>query len=227
MVDIRTLTLADLAALLALEREVWGRRGIESIDEPVGKRWIEEGVCLGAFNKSELVAYAYAETIQFKPVPPYSPEILDALGNYKETSSVPNGNALHGLSMTARRPGSGASLLAAVVAEARRRRLEYFVSLARLEAFGRFIKENPELQSRDIREVACLYAIQTISWVDSALVGAPLSLLEVPRDFPKVRRKDPVVSRFARLGKELWGVAETSFVDPQSLGYSALLVLTL
>jgi hypothetical protein len=227
MVDIRTLALEDITALLALEREVWSRRGIESIDERVGKRWIEEGVCLGAFNSGELVAYAYAETIQFRPIPPYSPEILDALESYKETSSVPNGNAFHGLSMSALRPGTGASLLAAIVAEAQRRHLEYFVSLARLEGLGRFIKENPELQSRDIREVACLYAIQTVSWVDSALVGAPLSLFEVPPDFPKVRRKDPVVSRFARLGKELWGVAETSFFDPQSLGYSALLVLTL
>ncbi|HEX4961652.1 MAG TPA: hypothetical protein VF173_12485 [Thermoanaerobaculia bacterium] len=160
---VRTLTAGDLPALLLLEREVWGKRKIESIDFATGRRWIEEGFCLGHFDENRLRGYAYGETISFSRVPPYSLQIIEALESYKETSSVPGGNALHGLSMAVARPGAGASLLTALVDLARHRGLEYFVSLARLEGLGRFIVDNPELKSRDIQEVACFYAIQAVS----------------------------------------------------------------
>jgi hypothetical protein len=225
--NIRALLEADVPALIQLEREVWRRRGIESIDESVAERWINEGVCLGAFEGEKLVAYVYAETIRFAPIPPYSEEILAALQSYKATSPAVHGNALHGLSMASRRPGAGEPLLDALTEEASLRRLRYFVSLARLEGLGRFVDENPGLRNKNLQEVACLYAIQAVSWFSPDRIGPSLSLLAIPPEFPRIRRKDPVVSRFARLGKELWGVTESSFADPQSLGCSALLVLTL
>jgi hypothetical protein len=47
---IRPLAEADLPALLHLERAVWERREVESIDEATGRRWIKEGLSLGCFK---------------------------------------------------------------------------------------------------------------------------------------------------------------------------------
>jgi hypothetical protein len=226
-VEIRTLARGDVSSLILLEREVWGKCGIESINEDVGIRWIEEGICLGAFEQGELVAYAYAETVHFSQIPPYSQDLLATLESYASAPRAVDGNALHGVSMAARRRGAGEPLLHALIHQARRRGLEFFVSLARLEGLGRFVDENAGLEDFCLEEIACLYAIQAVSWIDPALVGDSLALLKPPPLFPKLRRKDRVVSRFARIGKSLWGVAKTSFDDPQSLGFSALLVLTL
>lgn len=225
---IRLLERGDTARLLSLEETIWKPRGIESLSEKTAIKWLSQGIALGYFERGDLKGYAYGEIITFRRTPPYSTELLAALESYKETRPDPEGNSLHGLSMAVTRPGVGAALLEALIDEARRRELSYFISLARLEGLGKFISENRVIvQTLEEPLIATLYAIQAVSWIDPRLIGEPLRLLEVPHGFPKLRRKDLVVSRFARVGKKLWGVARTSFEDPQSLGYSALVVLPL
>ena len=126
------------------------------------------------------------------------------------------------------RPGTGVGLLEMLVEGARSKSLRYFISLARLAGFGRFVEKNEDaLRGFQPEEAAVFYAIQAVSLADPELIGSPLKLARIPEGFPQLSRWDPVVSRFARIGKELWGVAPTSFEDPESLGYSALLVLPL
>jgi hypothetical protein len=225
---IRVLEYRDIPAVMKLEEAVWKPKGIETVPEPTLERWIAEGIFLGCFAGEQLVGYAYCEEISFGPIPPYSEELLAALESYKDSYCAPEGDALHGVSIAAILPGVGSLLFGEMVKEARERGLRYFVSLARLSGLGRFVEENrPVLGEHPLEVLAVLYAIQAVAWVEPALVGSPLSLLSLPEGFPRIKRKDAVVSRFASLGKELWAVAKTSFDDPESLGYSALLVLHL
>jgi hypothetical protein len=226
--SIRPIEETDLPQLAALERTVWEPKGIETAPEDILRKWMQSGILLGCFREGELLGYAYAEVIRFSPLPPYSTELQRAMESYKSTETNPEGNALHGVSIAVVKAGAGTPLLEALVEEARRRRLRYFVSLARLEGLGRFVQRyEAALAGYDLPAVAALYALEVVSLVDPRLIGPPLSLVELPPAFPRTKRKDLVLGRFARLGKELWGVAETSFSDPKSLGYSALLVLAL
>ena len=228
--SVRPIEEADLLQLAALERAVWERKKIETVPEETLRKWMHSGILLGCFQGNELVGYTYAEVIGFSPLPPYSTELRRAMESYKSTEANPEGNALHGVSMAVapNTGGAGAPLLDALVEEARGRRLRYFVSLVRLEGLGRFVERyEAELAGYDMTAVAALYALEVVSLVDPDLIGPPLALVELPPGFPRTKIKDPVLRRFARLGKELWGVAETSFADPESLGYSALLVLPL
>jgi hypothetical protein len=225
---VRYLIEQDESAFLSLEEKIWKAKGIETATAELFRRWRKNGILLGCFEEEKLLGYAYGERISFSPAPPYSAALLAGIEDYKRTTPDPHGNALHGISMAATRPGAGAGLLEKLVEEARSESLRYFVSLARLAGLGRFVEKNSgTLQDHNPLEVAVLYAIQAVSLVSPKLVGPPLKLLPFPESFPKLSRRDPVVSRFARIGKELWGVTPTSFEDPESLGYSALLVLPL
>ena len=222
---IRCLTKDDRASVLSLEEEVWAPRGIECVPPHALDSWLKEGVLHGCFEGTRLVAYTYCERINFSPIPPYSAEITSVIESYHTSRSQPAGNALHGVSIASAKRGAGSLLLDSLLGYAQEQRLEYFVSFSRLSGLGRFVAENEKaLAGYDELTVATLYAIQAVGWVSPSLIGPPLQLLETPRNFPRLRRKDPVTSRFAQLGKELWGVGKASFEDPESLGYSALLV---
>lgn len=225
---IRRLTDRDINPLLELEEQVWGSLGIEIVPRETFAAWVERGILLGCFRNDNLLGYAYAERINFSPLPPYSAELVAALHEYKEVRNSDSGNALHGVSMVSTGMGVGSLLLDALISLARSEGLAYFVSLARLSGLSRFVAANREALGRfDLPTTALLYAYQVVSHVDLGRVGPPLELLVLPEEFPKIRQSDQVVSRFARIGKKLWAVAETSFEDPESLNYSALLVLSL
>lgn len=224
---VRKLNEGDLGALLALEEEVWGSLGIERVSEDVLRAWSANGLLLGCMRDDRLLGYAYGERISFSHIPPYSAELVQTLGEYKAVRHSPGGNALHGVSMVSTGLGTGSLLLDSMLSYVRQEGLCYFVSLARLSGLARFVSDHPEVLSAfDLPTVALLYAHQVVSRIDPALIGPPLQLLTMPALFPEVARRDGVLGRFVRIGKELWGVAETSFEDPESLNYSALLVLS-
>lgn len=225
---VRRLTDRDIDPLLALEERVWGSLGIERVPRETLAAWAERGILFGCFKNDNLLGYTYAERINFSLLPPYSTELVAALHEYKEVRNSASGNALHGVSMVSTGMGAGSLLLDTLISLARSEGLSYFVSLARLSGLSRFVADNRETLGRfDLPTTALLYAYQVVLQIDPSRVGPPLRLLVLPEEFPKVSRSDRVVSRFARIGKELWAVAETSFEDPESLNYSALLVLPL
>lgn len=228
VIEVRFLTEGDRDALLVLERAAWEPKGVETITPKIYDEWLHHGVLLGGFKEERLLGYAYGERIKFSPIPPYSSEIMSSIDNYWITSNNPNGNALHGVSMATIELGVGMPLLKALISVARSQDLQYFVSLARLAGFRRFVEAHPNLlRSFPDDVLATLYVMQTAQKRAPTCIGPSLSLLSLPDNFPPISRKDPTVGRFLRLGKEIWGVAKTSFNDPESLGYSALLVLRL
>lgn len=225
---VRRLTEDDLDSLLALEEQIWAPLGIEPVSRSILTAWLEKGMVLGSCRESVLLGYAYVERIDFSPIPPYSTELLSALDDYRVTRHSMSGNALHGVSMVSTGFGTGVQLLEALLTYCRRERLEYFVSLARLSGLRRFVEEHQDaLRHFTLETTACLYAYQAVSLVSPSLIGPPLQLITIPEEFPRVSRRDSVVSWFPKIGKELWAVAPTSFSDPESLDYSALLVLPL
>lgn len=226
---IRTLTEEDADSLLTLEERIWPPLGVERISRDTLAAWLQAGLLIGCCRQGELLGYAYVERIDFSRIPPYSKELLAALDDYSKIRHRECGNALHGVSIVSTGKGTGRLLLEALLSYCRREGLRYFVSLARLSGLRSFVEGHREaLQHFDLETVACLYAHQVVSLVDPLLIGPPLQLVTLPETFPRVSSSDSVVGRLSRVvGKELWAVARTSFTDPESLGYSALLVRAL
>jgi hypothetical protein len=232
---IRAARDEDWPPFAALERQVWLPRRVETVSKATFYRWRRthpEGF-LVAYHGAAMRGYIYCESIDFDPDSLDTPRWRDVVrAGYAGGMHTPHGNSVYGLSIASVQPGTGRLLLSETVRRARLQGKAYFVSICRLPGLGTFLeaarrRAPSETPLRNPDRLALGYAVQCVDAV-GGIVHPLLRQVERPPDLPTVRQPDPVLSTFARFGKALYAVVRlTSFADPQSSGYGAVLVLDL
>lgn len=226
-ITLRNATEADWGEFDRLEQIVWQREQVSTLPQSVFTQWVHthpQGFFL-AHDGERLVGNAYCEIVDFDPDRLDSPSWQRTIHAELGGTHNPYGNSWYGISIGVIRPGVGKLLLDEIVRTARAQGKMYFVSVCRLSGLRMFLEESELALKRD--QVALYYAIQC-----TRKFGGPLSPrlehVEIPRDFPEIQRKDPVLCRFSRMGKVLHDVIPVqSFTDEKSCGFGAVVALKL
>ena len=134
---VRQVRESDCEQVISLEKNVWGKIGVISMSEELFHSWLNthgEGFLVAVGNNT-ILGYTYNEIVEFDEYTVHTPAWQKLTREYYLRSHHnPTGNALFGISLATDPPntGTGKYLLKAVRDLIENKKLEYWVTLARI-----------------------------------------------------------------------------------------------
>jgi hypothetical protein len=231
-VVIRPATDADVPALVALEKGVYGALGTDCYGETHFRAWLRvhpEGLVLAEAGGT-VVGYQYSQFVEF------SLDDVASLPSYDEftdhgltvTTHVPTGNSVHGVTICSVHPGAGCMLVESIFDLMRRRGKRYTIGFSRIAGFDAYMRGLEAaglwpLPGVEERTVALWYALETARMVGGSVLPSLTPGPDLP--FPPPSRPDPVIGRQLRFKEfRVAGILPGCMRDPQSRDHAVLIV---
>lgn len=230
---IRPAERRDFAALATVERETFGRQGVEPYGEKYFETWLRtnnEGF-LVAVTADKIGGYAYTQTVRFDPWNRPAAMTYDVFtdSGFTVRTHDPRGNSCQCISGAATAPGAGRLLLKESVQQHARRGIDYYFTFTRLAGFSTWLKVNdllagsPNAVLASEYELALWYAREN-GRITRGLIWPEVQAHSFP-PLPKVKKLDSSLAPQLMVdGLGLLDVLPNCMTDPMSHDFAALLV---
>lgn len=230
---VRPARSGDFAALTAIEKETFGKQGVNPYGPTYFAAWqaTNNDGFLVALKDGIIGGYAYMQRVAFDPWHRPAAIIYDDFTDHGYTVKThdQNGQSCQCVSGAATAPGAGKALLKGCIQECCRLGVSHYFSFTRLAGFSKWMEANGLLTATEgdpsvfEYEVALWYALEN-GRITKSLVW-PEAKDRVFPVLPKVRKLDPSLAPQLMVeGVGLLDVLPNCMEDPMSRNFAALLV---
>ena len=231
-ITARQARAEDVAAIVALEKTVFGPLGTACYGEEYVRAWLEvhpAGLTV-AERDGRVVGYQYSQIVDFAfdRLDEFATYDKATDGGYTKRSHCPGGNCLHCVSLCSIEVGAGRALSENAYDLTVRLKLKYTLSQTRLPGLDGYLSGLEDQGVKipkgfTLNDVALWYALETVR-MSGALIWPCLDRRPMLA-LPSPAKPDPVLSKHLKFpGAGLAGVLPDYMHDPQSRDYAALLV---